>query len=115
MDTTSGPKGWTPERLGNLTGKTCPITGANACAGFQAARTLLNKGAKAVMLNRSAEKSQAAVAELKDEFGTGADVSFVRMDLASLSSVPSMAPLAAWNSSAPSARALCIPTPMTNP
>ncbi|WP_394177964.1 SDR family oxidoreductase [Yoonia maritima] len=86
-DTTFGPKGWTPERLGNLNGKTYLITGANAGAGFQAARTLLNKGAKVVMLNRSAQKSQAAVAELKNEFGASADVSFVRMDLASLSSV----------------------------
>jgi len=86
-DTTFGPKGWTPERLGNLDGKTYLITGANAGAGFQAARTLLNKGAKVVMLNRSAQKSQAAVAELKNEFGASADVSFVRMDLASLASV----------------------------
>jgi len=39
------------------------------------------------MLNRSVEKSQAAVAELKEELGGSADVSFVRMDLASLASV----------------------------
>lgn len=87
VDTTFGPKGWTPERLGSLAGKTFIITGANAGAGFQAARTLLTKGAEVVMLNRSAEKSQAAVAELKDEFGAGAEVSFIRMDLASLASV----------------------------
>ncbi len=86
-DTTFGPEGWTPDRLGDLTGKTFLITGANAGAGFQAARTLLSKGAKVVMLNRSAEKSQAAVQDLKTEFGTKADVSFVRMDLASLASV----------------------------
>ncbi len=86
-DTTFGPNGWTPERLGNLSGKTYLITGANGGAGFQAARTLLTKGAKVVMLNRSAEKSQAAVAELKKEFGATAEVSFVRMDLASLASV----------------------------
>ena len=86
VDKTFGPNGWTPERLGNLKGKTYLITGANAGAGFQAARTLLNKGATVVMLNRSAEKSQAAVAELKKEF-TGADVRFIRMDLASLASV----------------------------
>jgi len=82
-----GPKGWTPERLGSLEGKTYLITGANTGTGFQAARTLLNKGAKMVMLNRSADKSTAAVAKLKEEFGTDADVSFVRMDLASLESV----------------------------
>ncbi len=86
-DTTFGPKGWTPRRLGDLAGKTYLITGANAGAGFQAARALLNKGAKVVMLNRSTEKSQTAVAELKDEFGTGADVSFIRLDLASFESV----------------------------
>ena len=39
------------------------------------------------MLNRSAEKSAAAVETLKQEFGEDADVSFVRMDLAELASV----------------------------
>lgn len=86
-DTQFGPKGWTPERLGSLEGKTYVITGANAGAGFQASRILLSKNAKVVMLNRSAEKSAAAVKDLKDEFGQGADVSFIRMDLADLASV----------------------------
>ncbi|MGR3591561.1 MAG: SDR family oxidoreductase [Limimaricola soesokkakensis] len=86
-DTSFGPKGWTPERLGNLSGKTYVITGANAGAGFQAARILLGKGAKVVMLNRSAEKSTAAVNELREELGAKADVSFVRMDLSELASV----------------------------
>ncbi|MEO1222450.1 MAG: SDR family oxidoreductase, partial [Pseudomonadota bacterium] len=82
-----GSKGWTPERLGSLAGKAYMITGANAGAGFQASRILLSKGAKVVMLNRSATKSAAAVKELQEEFGAGADVSFVRMDLADLASV----------------------------
>ena len=86
-DTTFGPNGWMPERLGDLSGKTYLITGANAGAGFQAARTLLKKNAKVVMLNRSAAKSQAAVADLKSEFGSEAEVIFIRMDLASLASV----------------------------
>jgi NAD(P)-dependent dehydrogenase (short-subunit alcohol dehydrogenase family) len=86
-NTTFGPKGWTPERLGDLSGKTYIITGANAGAGFQAARTLLKKNAKVVMLNRSAEKSEAAIADLKQEFGAKADVSFIRMDLSVLDSV----------------------------
>jgi len=87
VDTTFGPKGWTPERLGDQTGKTYIITGANAGAGFQAARILLKKNAKVVMLNRSAEKSVAAIADLKQELGAKADVSFVRMDLSVLDSV----------------------------
>ncbi len=86
-DTTFGPKGWTPERLGDQSGKTYMITGANAGAGFQAARILLKKNAKVVMLNRSAEKSEVAIADLKQELGANADVSFIRMDLAVLDSV----------------------------
>ncbi len=90
-DTTFGPKGWTPERLGSLAGKTYLITGANAGAGFQASRILLSKGAKVVMLNRSAAKSATAVKTLKNEFGANADISFVRMDLSDLASVQAAA------------------------
>jgi len=86
-DHTFGPQGWTPERLGSLAGKTYLITGGNAGTGFQATRILLSKGASVVMLNRSAEKSTTAVDALKQEFGTEAAISFVRMDLADLASV----------------------------
>ena len=82
-----GPDGWTPERLSSLAGKTYLVTGANAGAGFEATRVFLSKGAKVVMLNRNADKSTAAIAKLKQEFGNDADVSFVRMDLAVLDSV----------------------------
>ena len=82
-----GPKGWTPDRLGSLAGKTTLVTGANAGAGFEATRILLSKGAAVVMLNRNPQKSAAALADLKREFGEGADVRFVRMDLAVLDSV----------------------------
>ena len=80
-------KGWTPDRLGSLKGKTYLITGTTAGAGFQATRILLSKGAKVVMLNRNADKSIAAVKTLKDTFGPNAEVSFVRMDLSDLASV----------------------------
>ena len=86
-DTTFGPKGWTPKRLGDQSGKTYIITGGNAGAGFQAARILLQKNAKVVMLNRSTEKSEAAIADLKQELGAEANVSFIRMDLSVLESV----------------------------
>lgn len=82
-----GPKGWTPDRLGSLEGKTFLITGANSGTGFEASRILLSKGAAVVMLNRSPERSAAAVAALEEEFGSDADVRFVRMDLAVLDSV----------------------------
>ncbi|MEO0976559.1 MAG: SDR family NAD(P)-dependent oxidoreductase [Pseudomonadota bacterium] len=82
-----GPEGWTPARIGDLTGKTYIITGANGGAGFEATRVLLSKGARVVMMNRSAERSATAIDSLKAEFGPDAEVSFVRMDLAELASV----------------------------
>ena len=82
-----GPEGWTPERLGSLAGKTFVITGANIGTGFAAARLFLSKGANVVMLNRNADKSAAAIASLKQEFGNDADVTYMHMDLAVLDSV----------------------------
>ncbi len=82
-----GPKGWTPAQLGSLEGKTYIITGANAGAGFEAARVFLTKGASVVMMNRNVDKSNAAIATLKQEFGPDAGVTFVHMDLAVLDSV----------------------------
>jgi NAD(P)-dependent dehydrogenase (short-subunit alcohol dehydrogenase family) len=88
-----GPKGWTPDNLGSQTGKTYVITGGNAGAGYQATRILLTKGAKVIMLNRSAERSEAAVKDLKVEFGAEAQVSYIRMDLSDLASVRQAATL----------------------
>lgn len=82
-----GPEGWTPKRVGDLTGKTYVITGANAGAGFEASRVFLAKGASVVMLNRNVQKSEAAIAELKAEFGPEIDVRFIQMDLSDLASV----------------------------
>lgn len=86
-DTTFGPKGWTPERIDSLTGKTYLITGANSGTGFQASKILLSKGAKVVMLNRNPQKSEEAIAALKNDLDDNADVSFIRMDLAEQASV----------------------------
>ncbi len=83
----SASRGWTPDRIDSLAGKTFVITGGNAGAGFEASRILLTKGARVVMLNRNPQKSTAAIEKLKQEYGADADVSFVRMDLANLSSV----------------------------
>jgi NAD(P)-dependent dehydrogenase (short-subunit alcohol dehydrogenase family) len=82
-----GRKGWTPERIGSLKGKTYLITGANSGTGFEASKILLSKGAKVVMLNRNPKKSSDAIAALKQELGNNADVSFIRMDLAEQASV----------------------------
>ncbi|GHA12246.1 oxidoreductase [Arenicella chitinivorans] len=82
-----GSQGWTPERIVELRGKLFVITGANAGAGYQAARILLSKGASVLMLNRSVARSEQAVHDLKLEFGEDARVSFVRTDLGDLESV----------------------------
>jgi len=82
-----GKQGWTPERLGNLSGKTYLITGTTSGTGFEAARILLSKGAKVVMLNRNAKKAEDTIATLKQELGNNIDVSNIRMDLAEQASV----------------------------
>ncbi len=90
-DTQFGPKGWTPDRISDLTGKTYVITGTTSGTGLQAARILLGKGARIVMLNRNAEKSQRTLATLRDEFGPDAEMTAITMDLSDLSSVRSAA------------------------
>ena len=80
-------KGWTPEEIDTLKGKTFVITGATSGTGYQAVRTLLSKGADVVMLNRNAQKSDTAMDNLKKEFGKTASISYVLMDLAELASV----------------------------
>ncbi|WP_202264634.1 MULTISPECIES: SDR family oxidoreductase [unclassified Alteromonas] len=82
-----GKGGWTPSRMKNVNDKTFLITGANTGAGFEAARILLSKDAKVVMLNRSPSRSHDAIARLKQEFGSSASVSYIHLDLSSLASV----------------------------
>jgi len=82
-----GPKGWTPERIKDLTGKTFLITGANSGTGFEASKILLSKGAKVVMLNRNPQKSADAISTLKLEIGDRANISFAKTDLANLASI----------------------------
>jgi NAD(P)-dependent dehydrogenase (short-subunit alcohol dehydrogenase family) len=82
-----GKPGWTPERLENLKGKTYIITGANVGIGYEASKTFLKKGAKVVMLNRNEQKTTNAITQLKKELGADIDVSYIIMDLESLSSV----------------------------
>ncbi|ANQ48565.1 SDR family oxidoreductase [Flammeovirga sp. MY04] len=82
-----GRKGWTPERSGNLNGKTFVLTGTTSGTGFEAAKILLSKGAKVVMLNRNPKKSEDTMATLKQELGQEIKVYAIQMDLSSQASV----------------------------
>ena len=82
-----GEKGWTPDRIENLNGKTFVITGTTSGTGFEAARILLSKGAKVVMLNRNPKKAEDVIATLKNEFVFAIDVVAIKMDLAEQASV----------------------------
>ena len=82
-----GKNGWTPERIGSLSGKTYLVTGATSGTGFEAAKILLSKGAKVVMLNRNPKKSEDTIAALKHELGNNIDVLSIQMDLGEQASV----------------------------
>lgn len=88
MDTNQfGKKGWTPDRIRDLSGKTHIITGTTSGTGFEAARILLSKGAKVVMLNRNPKKSEDTITALKQELGNNIEVSAIKLDLADQASV----------------------------
>lgn len=88
MDTKEfGKQGWTPDRIGSLKGKTYVITGTTSGTGFEAARILLSKGAKVVMLNRNPNKTEDTITTLKQELGNDIDVTNISMDLSEQASV----------------------------
>jgi NAD(P)-dependent dehydrogenase (short-subunit alcohol dehydrogenase family) len=82
-----GTKGWTPEIMKSQEGKTFVITGTTSGTGFEAAKILLSKGAKVVMLNRNPKKSTDTIATLKQELGSKIDVLSIQMDLSVQASV----------------------------
>ncbi len=89
MSTTNpfGKKGWTPDRIKDLSGKTFVITGTTSGTGFEAARILLSKKAKVVMLNRNPKKAAETTAQLKQLPGNNIDVINITMDLGAQASV----------------------------
>jgi NAD(P)-dependent dehydrogenase (short-subunit alcohol dehydrogenase family) len=80
------PPRWEPDALPSQHGKTFVVTGGNAGLGYFASEQLAGAGAKVVLASRSEEKAHAAVRAITDRV-PGAEVSFVRLDLASLDSV----------------------------
>lgn len=82
-----GKKGWTPERVIDLSGKIYVISGTTSGTGFEAARILLSKGAQVVMLNRNPKKAADTTTQLKQLLGKNIDVINITMDLGLQASV----------------------------
>lgn len=86
----SGFDDWDPSKLGDLTGKTYFITGANSGVGFEAAVYLKAKNANTLLGARNEGRGRSAVARLEDRAGAG-EVTFIKIDLADTASIRSAA------------------------
>lgn len=82
-----GKNGWTPERIDDLSSKTFVITGTTSGTGFEAAKILLSKNAKVVMLNRNPKKADDTIQTLKQEVGSHSNVINITLDLSIQASV----------------------------
>jgi NAD(P)-dependent dehydrogenase (short-subunit alcohol dehydrogenase family) len=81
---------WTEADVPDLSGQTAVVTGANTGLGLQAAQVLAGRGAHVVLACRNTDKAGRA-ADRITAASPGAEVSVVRLDLASQSSVRSAA------------------------
>lgn len=81
---------WTVEDIGDQSGRTVLITGANSGIGFAAAKFLAVNGADVVMACRNRAKAEDAVAEIEADEPSGS-VEILEMDLADLDSIATAA------------------------
>ncbi len=79
-------KNWTPDRLPDLAGRTFYITGANSGIGLEATKILCARGARVILGARSEARADAAMDAVREAV-PGAQMDFVRCDLADLDSV----------------------------
>ena len=81
-----GMRGWIPDRLPALAGRTYVVTGGNSGIGFEASRLLSGRGARVIIASRNETRASAAVEAIKAH-EPEAVVEYVVMDLSSLASV----------------------------
>jgi NAD(P)-dependent dehydrogenase (short-subunit alcohol dehydrogenase family) len=77
---------WDPLAPPSAAGKTIVVTGGNAGIGYFTSEQLAAAGARVILASRSEEKAERAIASIRERV-PGADVGFVRLDLASLTSI----------------------------
>ena len=80
------PNGFTAASVPDQSGRTFLVTGANTGLGFEASKTLAERGARVLLGCRNEEKARAAMAEI-EAATPGADLEFVPLDQGDLSSV----------------------------
>ena len=74
------------EAIPSLNGKTIVITGTTSGTGFIAAKTVANKGARTLLLNRKSDRSESSFDQIKKAC-PGANILNVECDLQSFESV----------------------------
>lgn len=83
-------RGWTEDKIPDLTGTTAIVTGANSGLGFVTAAQLAAHGASVTLAVRDAERGAAAVERMRGRL-PDAELSVRVLDLASLDSVAGFA------------------------
>ncbi|MFJ4919574.1 oxidoreductase [Streptomyces sp. NPDC088725] len=78
--------GWTAHDIPDQSGRTAVVTGANSGIGLVTARELAHRGARVILACRSEERGRQAEARITAEVPS-AEVEFMPLDLADLSSV----------------------------
>jgi NAD(P)-dependent dehydrogenase (short-subunit alcohol dehydrogenase family) len=79
-------KRWNLDRIPDQTGRVVVVTGANTGIGFETAAALAEKNARVVLACRNAQKAGGAIERILVRT-PAADLEFLELDLASLSSV----------------------------
>jgi NAD(P)-dependent dehydrogenase (short-subunit alcohol dehydrogenase family) len=80
------PRRWDTTYIGDLTGKTAIVTGANSGIGFEIALSLAHKGATVIVACRDEAKATAAMKSIQER-APAARLEFQILDLADLGSV----------------------------